>query len=491
MGGQDLSDESNLVDWLIVLKEMKLKPSLVKKAVIETTQARNHSFGSIQLDEIAEAVLDRLRRERDAQAYQHGVAKKIGEEDDDVDNLLEFLALTGGRYEEDALLTVLKDKTGQHVLAKVGSGKKQTQRQKRRIFEELGKHDGLSGQFKQHDPTIAIPADQRGCVLVFSSDISAVGEKSTTDHAVQGSQLAFGDHDDDHAVRCVDECGCVVRESTPEDTPVLLSIATDSDIVRDGDGEVGCDCDECDGGLVTENVDTSFRNIGREGSSRGFQRQQETNDAVLFFLTPPVSTPIALATLRGHHQLTIPATSATKGLPSSFLPSALHSLLFKKVDDIYADHLFIEYQPALYLSTNTSKNSKKRRDETKRPSAPFQRSVCRFWRAEEEQEEGNRFHPFDDPSSALKSLHEMLVTGEFVDEEPYIYSSPLLPFKIEEEGQSEKLKQEMNSLSIGMGGGRLNCPNRLTFVFSSIFVSANHPSACIPSFTAQNVGVKE
>ncbi|KAK2946425.1 hypothetical protein BLNAU_18676 [Blattamonas nauphoetae] len=79
--------------------------------------------------------------------------------------------------------------------------------------------------------------------------------------------------------------------------------------------------------------------------------------------------PIALATLRGLHQLTIPATSATKGLPSSFLPSALHSLLFKKVDDIYADHRFIEYQPALYLSTNTSKNSKKRRDETRRPSA--------------------------------------------------------------------------------------------------------------------------
>ncbi|KAK2940374.1 hypothetical protein BLNAU_24710 [Blattamonas nauphoetae] len=346
---------------------MKLKPSLVKKAVIETTQARNHSFGSIQLDEIAEAVLDRLRRERDAQAYQHGVAKKIGEEDDDVDNLLEFLALTGGRYEEDALLTVLKDKTGQHVLAKVGSGKKQTQRQKRRIFEELGKHDGLSGQFKQHDPTIAIPADQRGCVLVFSSDISAVGEKSTTDHAVQGSQLAFGDHDDDHAVRCVDECGCVVRESTPsgrtpftfdsEDTPVLLSIATDSDIVRDGDGEVGCDCDECDGGLVTENVDTSFGNIGRKGAAGDFNDNRKR------------TMQCSLATLRGHHQLTIPATSATKGLPSSFLPSALHSLLFKKVDDIYADHLFIEYQPALYLSTNTSKNSKKRRDETKRPSA--------------------------------------------------------------------------------------------------------------------------
>ncbi|KAK2948023.1 hypothetical protein BLNAU_17059 [Blattamonas nauphoetae] len=63
--------------------------------------------------------------------------------------------------------------------------------------------------------------------------------------------------------------GASTSAAVSEDTPVLLSIATDSDIVRDGDGEVGCDCDECDGGLVTENVDTSFGNIGREGSSRG------------------------------------------------------------------------------------------------------------------------------------------------------------------------------------------------------------------------------
>ncbi|KAK2941933.1 hypothetical protein BLNAU_17808 [Blattamonas nauphoetae] len=120
---RDLSDVSNLVDWLIVLKVMKLKPSLVKKVGIETTQARNHSFGSMHLDEIAEVVLDRLWREREVQTYQNGMAKKVGEEDDDVDNLIEFLALTGDRSEEDALLTVLKDKTGQHVLAKVGSGK--------------------------------------------------------------------------------------------------------------------------------------------------------------------------------------------------------------------------------------------------------------------------------------------------------------------------------------------------------------------------------
>ncbi|KAK2948021.1 hypothetical protein BLNAU_17057 [Blattamonas nauphoetae] len=234
--GQDLSDESNLVDWLIVLKEMKLKPSLVKKAVIETTQARNHSFGSIQLDEIAEAVLDRLRRERDAQAYQHGVAKKIGEEDDDVDNLLEFLALTGGRYEEDALLTVLKDKTGQHVLAKVGSGKSEDIMQsifrprEHTSLEKENKHKGRSDaslknsgnmmDFQdsssstiQQSPFLPINVGAFWCLydssfvtprLILgetdreeSSDISAVGEKSTTDHAVQGSQLAFGDHDDD------------------------------------------------------------------------------------------------------------------------------------------------------------------------------------------------------------------------------------------------------------------------------------------------------
>ncbi|KAK2946424.1 hypothetical protein BLNAU_5301 [Blattamonas nauphoetae] len=252
---RDLSDVSNLVDWLIVLKVMKLKPSLVKKVGIETTQARNHSFGSMHLDEIAEVVLDRLWREREVQTYQNGMAKKVGEEDDDVDNLIEFLALTGDRSEEDALLTVLKDKTGQHVLAKVGSGKSEDIMQsifrprEHTSLEKEDKHKGRSNaslknsgnmiDFQdsanntiQQSPFLPInvedaPFIQTNTATAKSSDISAVGEKSTTDHALQGSQLAFGDHDDDHAVQCVDECGCVVRESTPSGrTPFTFAMVT-------------------------------------------------------------------------------------------------------------------------------------------------------------------------------------------------------------------------------------------------------------------------
>ncbi|KAK2948603.1 hypothetical protein BLNAU_16502 [Blattamonas nauphoetae] len=177
--------------------------------------------------------------------------------------------------------------------------------------------------------------------------------------------------------------------------------------------------------------------------------------------------PIALATLRGLHQLTIPATSAPKGLPSSFLPSALHSLLFKKVDDIYADHRFIEYQPALYLSTNTSKNSKKRRDETRRPSAlPAKRvsvlagrkrsrkTAIVFIRSTIRLADLATFYECRHTEISPRDVGDRRVCGRrnlssivFIDYTD-IYSSPLLSFKIEEEGQSEKLKQEMNSLDV-------------------------------------------
>ncbi|KAK2960101.1 hypothetical protein BLNAU_4984 [Blattamonas nauphoetae] len=207
--------------------------------------------------------------------------------------------------------------------------------------------------------------------------------------------------------------------------------------------------------------------LGGKGAAGGLQRRQETNDAALSFLTPPVSMPIALATLRGLHQLTIPATSATKGLPSSFLPSALHSLLFKKVDDIYADHRFIEYQPALYLSTNTSKNSKKRRDETRRPSAlPAKRvsvlagrkrsrkTAIVFIRSTIRLADLATFYECRHTEISPRDVGDRRVCGRrnlssivFIDYTD-IYSSPLLSFKIEEEGQSEKLKQEMNSLYV-------------------------------------------
>ncbi|KAK2959669.1 hypothetical protein BLNAU_5446 [Blattamonas nauphoetae] len=193
--------------------------------------------------------------EREVQTYQNGMAKKVGEEDDDVDNLIEFLALTGDRSEEDALLTVLKDKTGQHVLAKVGSGKSEDIMQsifrprEHTSLEKEDKHKGRSNaslknsgnmiDFQdsanntiQQSPFLPInvedaPFIQTNTATAKSSDISAVGEKSTTDHALQGSQLAFGDHDDDHAVQCVDECGCVVRESTPSGrTPFTFAMVT-------------------------------------------------------------------------------------------------------------------------------------------------------------------------------------------------------------------------------------------------------------------------
>ncbi|KAK2960654.1 hypothetical protein BLNAU_4309 [Blattamonas nauphoetae] len=218
------------------------------------------------------------------------------------------------------------------------------------------------------------------------TDLSIIGEKNTTDNAIPGSILVFSDHDDDHAVRCVNECRRVVRESTPsgrtsftfdsEDTPVLLSIATDSDVVRDGDGEGQKMTALHSGTLGGKGEEEKNENAEEEETVTEETRLVEVSSDTMNDDNPRtsrfsrlVSTPTALATLRGLHQLTIPATSAPKGLPSSFLPSALHNLLFVKVDDIDADHLFIDYQPALCLSTNTSKNSKKRRDETKRPSA--------------------------------------------------------------------------------------------------------------------------
>ncbi|KAK2951533.1 hypothetical protein BLNAU_13555 [Blattamonas nauphoetae] len=154
--------------------------------------------------------------------------------------------------------------------------------------------------------------------------------------------------------------------------------------------------------------------------------------------------PIALATLRGLHQLTIPATSATKGLPSSFLPSALHSLLFKKVDDIYADHRFIEYQPALYLSTNTSKNRKKRRDETRRPSAlPAKRVSVLAGRKRSRKTAISLISRLFTNVDTLKSLHEMLVTGEHYNHIEYTNNDKItIPLKEpQKKGQIESVRK--------------------------------------------------